>query len=379
LVPPLRVLHALGTLDAGGVERWFLQVCKNMDRERLQFDFCTFGDHAGMYTNEVKQLGCRVWRCPFTRNMWSLGRRFRRIVRTGAYDVVHSHVHLFSGVLLRWAKIEGVRVRIAHSHIAFDDRRTVYGRAYYRRLMKRWIGQYATHGLAASELAGEELFGNGWRSDRRFRILHYGIDVDSFQVARKTDAILREFEIPLDSNIVGHVGRFVPQKNHEFVLSVARETVTREPETHFLLVGDGPLRAVMEKRCKEMGLSENVHFAGTRSDIPQIMGAIDVLLLPSLFEGLPVTLIEAQAAGLFCIVSRAVTSEARILPEQVFPMDLSAEISEWATKTIHLLKKGKPDRQHAAKILAESDFNIQRSSALLSQVYGIDQEQKRAA
>jgi glycosyltransferase involved in cell wall biosynthesis len=379
LLRPLRVLHALGTLDPGGVERWLLQLCKNIDRERLQFDFCTFGDHAGTYASEMNQLGCRVWRCPFTRNVWTLERRFRRIVRTGDYHVMHSHVHLFSGALLRWAGMEGVRVRIAHSHTAFDDRRTVIGRRYYRQLMKRWIGRYGTHGLAACESAAEELFGLDWRSDGRIRILHYGIDVDSFQFARDRDAILSEFEIPLGSNIVGHVGRFVPAKNHEFVLSVARETVTREPKTHFVLVGDGPLRTVMEARCEEMGLSKNVHFAGARSDIPQIMAAIDVLLLPSLWEGLPVTLIEAQAAGLFCIVSRAVTSEARILLEQVFPMDLSAGISEWTTKTICLLKTRKLDRQQGAKILAGSDFNIQRSSALLSQVYGIEQEQKRAA
>ena len=154
----VRVLHIVGSLDPGGVETWLLNVLKYIDRDLLQFHFCTCGSKAGLYADEVASLGGVVVRCRKGPNLWSFRRNFRKMLREGKYDVVHSHVYLFSGVLLRWAKDEGIPIRIAHCHAGRDDKPHTQARGYYRRLMKAWINRYATYGLATSELAAVELF-----------------------------------------------------------------------------------------------------------------------------------------------------------------------------------------------------------------------------
>jgi glycosyltransferase involved in cell wall biosynthesis len=349
-------------MNPGGVETWLLHVLKFIDRDRIQLHFCTFGPRPDLYASEVEKLGGKILRCPKGANFWSLQRRFRRILREGNYQIVHSHVHLFSGALLRWAKKEGVPVRIAHSHTQQDDKPDTIARHYYRGLMKSWINRYATHGLAASTLAAEQLFGDAWEKDRRFQVLHCGIDLRAFRQPVEREKARRELGIPVDALVVGHVGRFDAPKNHRFLLEVARETLSRRPDVHFLLVGDGPLRLEVEARAREMGLSGRIHFAGIRTDVPRLMrGVMDVFVFPSLWEGLPLTVIEAQAAGLRCILSEAVTSEVCVLPELLIRLALSEGSQQWAAQTIRALQLGKINCDTALQTLAQSDFCIESS------------------
>ena len=366
----LRILHALGPMGPGGIETWLLNVLKNIDGHQLQFDFCTFGHQLGLYAPEVQKAGGKILRCPRARNLWSFQQRFRRILREGNYDVVHSHVHLFSGAVLRWAKAERVPVRIAHSHTTQDDAPSTCTRRCYRRLMKSWINRCATHGLAASRLAAAQLFGEKWQADHRFRVLHYGIDLQAFQQPIVRDEVRRELNIPDKAAVVGHVGSFIAPKNHHFLLEVVREVLNRRPEVHCLLVGDGPLLRGIQAQTRVAGLSGNVHFVGTRTDVPRLMlGAMDAFVFPSLWEGLPVSLLEAQAAGLPCVVSETVTNEGTILPEQVTYLPLSSGPKDWAARTIGILNRGRNPSESILKAIAETDFCIQRSTSLLSDVY----------
>jgi glycosyltransferase involved in cell wall biosynthesis len=363
----IRILHTLGSLDPGGVETWLLNILKYIDREHFQFDFCTFGSRAGLNAKEVERLGGKILRCPKGPNLLSFRRRFRKILREGNYDVVHSHVHLFSGALLRWAKAEGVPVRIAHSHTSRDDRPNTPPRASYRRLMKSWIDRYATHGLAASRLAAAQLFGPEWESDTRFRVLYYGIELTPFQEPISREDVRGELGIPLDAPVVGHVGRFVQAKNHDFLMEIAGEILSRRPEIHFLLVGDGPLRPNIEAKARAMGLSGNMHFVGNRRDVPRLMrGAMDVFVLPSLWEGLPVTLIEAQAAGLRCIFSDVITGEANILTGQCVRLSLSVGVGEWVARIMQALRWKRPNVDLTVEAIAQTDFCVQRSTSFLS-------------
>lgn len=363
----IRVLHALGSFDPGGVETWLLNVLKYIDREQFQLDFCTFGSSTGVNAKEVAILGGKILRCPKGGNLWAFRSRFRQILREGNYDVVHSHVHLFSGALLRWAKAEGVPVRIAHSHTSRDGQPDSLLRGHYGRLMKSWIDRYATHGLGASRLAAKQLFGSKWESDGRFRVLYYGIDLKPFQEPVSREDVRAELGIPLDAQVVGHVGRFVRPKNHRFLIEFAGETLTRQPEVHFLLVGDGPLRAESEAQARAMGLSGNIHFVGSRKDVPRLMrGAMDVFVLPSLWEGFPVTLIEAQAAGLRCIFSNVVTEEASILPEQCVQLSVADGAGEWVTRIMQALGWERPNVDRAVEDIAQTDFCVQRSASYLS-------------
>jgi len=367
---PIKILHCLGTLDPGGVETWLLSVLRSIDRNQFQFDFCTLGERAGLYADEIEQAGAKVIRCPLA-EYWSLGSRFKRILRDGQYHVVHSHAHFFSGVLLRWARARGVPIRIAHSHTSYDEYAERPLRRYYRDLMLRWIQRYCTHGLAASRTAADELFTESWPEDDRFKVLHCGIDLTLFQDNFDKDQLRNELGIPLDAPVVGHVGRFVKPKNHRFLLEVAGNILKMRSDIHFLFVGDGPLRAEIETQSRDAGISNNVHFAGTRTDIPRLMRAcMDAFIFPSLWEGFGLVLIEAQAAGLPCIVSNTVSVETSIFHEQMIRLPLSDDKKEWAIKTIDALTVRPVASQLATRALEQTDFCIRASSAQLEQLYG---------
>jgi glycosyltransferase involved in cell wall biosynthesis len=366
----LRILHALGTMDPGGVETWLMHLLRNIDRDRFQFEFCTFGPRPGLFAPEIEKLGGKVLRCRKSSNLMAFGRRFRRILREGNYDAVHSHVHFFSGAVVRWANAEGIPIRIAHSHTSHDDRPDTWVRRSYCKLMRSWISRYATHGLAASKLAAASLFGENWQADSRVRVLYYGIDLEPFRRPINKAEIRRELGLPLEASVVGHVGRFVHPKNHSFILEVAAEILKNRPEIHFVLVGDGPLLSEVKARARSMSLSERIHFTGTRTDVPRILrGAMDVFVFPSLWEGLPVAVIEAQAAGLPCILSEAVTDEASMLPELVIQLRASRTPEEWAASTMDALAQTRVSGDLALQGIAQSEFCIHRSSIYLSNLY----------
>jgi glycosyltransferase involved in cell wall biosynthesis len=366
----IRVLHTLGSFDPGGVETWLLNVLKYIDREQFHLDFCTFGPSPGLNAKEVEKLGGKILRCPKGANLWAFRNRFRQILREGHYDVVHSHVHLFSGALLRWAKAEGVPMRIAHSHTSRDDRSNTLLRGYYSGRMRSWIDQYATHGLAASRLAAQQLFGADWEADRRFRVLYYGIDLAPFQEPISREEVRAELGIPLDAPVVGHVGRFVAAKNHAFLVKIAGEILKMRPEVHFLLVGDGPLRRETEARARTEGIADRMHFAGSRTDVPRLMrGGMDVFLFPSIYEGFGLTLLEAQTAGLRCVVSDCVPNEIAVSNQFVDFLPLPRGATHWASHVIQLLGRPRPSLASMIETISQSQFAIRQSVRGLASIY----------
>jgi glycosyltransferase involved in cell wall biosynthesis len=367
---PIKILHCLGTLDPGGVETWLLSLLKSLDTKQFQFDFCTFGRHSGLYTPEVEKLGAKVFRCPRSQKLWSFGRSFRKILRQGQYDVVHSHVHAFSGLLLRYACLEGVPVRIAHSHNSHDGKSNTAGRRAYRFLARRWIRHNTTHGLAASLEAADDIFLD-WKNDCRVAILHCGIDLDRFRGAVDRNLSRKKIGLPAGVLVIGHVGNFIPAKNHTFFLEIASQIRKHRPDTHFLLVGNGPCRAEIETRAQKMGLRENVHFLGTRTDVPYLLrSCMDAFIFPSLYyEGLPLAVIEAQAAGLPCVISDQITNEVAILPRQMIRLPLAVGPEEWARVTVASLLPTHPESEVAVSAIAQTDFCIRRSGAVLTQLY----------
>jgi glycosyltransferase involved in cell wall biosynthesis len=365
-----RILHVLGSMNPGGVEAWLLQMLKRIDRDHFQFDFCLCGVEAGVYAGEVERLGGRILRCQKSANLWSFRRRFRRILREGNYDVVHSHVHFFSGALLRWAKAEGVPVRIAHSHNSHDGRSDSRARRFYRTLMKYWINRCATQGLAVSKLAAAQLFGENWRADSRFQILHHGLDLHPFQESFDRRAVRSELGIPSDVEVIGHVGRFDEQKNHRFLLEIAYSLLKTRPNIHFLLIGDGPLRPEIEARARESGWSREIHFVGIRTDVPRLMlAAMDFFLFPSLYEGLGICLLEAQASGLRCLVSDTVPREAVRVPDSMEFLALSAGKGYWATKIIQGLDAQRTEPVPILDAGLQSKFSTDQSLRHLMGLY----------
>jgi len=369
-----RILHVVGGMNRGGVETWLMHVLRHIDRHRFQLDFLVHTDEACAYDQEIRRLGSCIIPCMHPRQPLQYARRFKRILHEhGPYDIVHSHVHHYSGYILRLARQVGVPVRIAHSHndTARSYAEAGYVRLFYLKCMRRWIATSATARLACSNAAGKALYGSPEESLGTWHTLFYGIDLRPFQNANGLAHRCRELDIPQGCFVLGHVGRFDEQKNHTFLIDIAKEVIQRHPNTRLLLVGDGPLRTIIEKKVTEVGLAPYVIFAGSRSDVPELMlNEMDVFVFPSLFEGLGLVLIEAQAAGLPCIISDAVPEEAEVMKPLVRRLKLSEPASVWAEAVLSArdVRKRAPRAESLAMVL-KSPFNIDIGVKNLERVY----------
>jgi glycosyltransferase involved in cell wall biosynthesis len=371
---PIRILHVLGSLNRGGIETWLLQILRHIDRDRFQMDFLVHSTQPGDYDDEIRALGSQILTCPHPNRPWIYAPHFRQLLRVhGPYDIVHGHVHHFNGSVLRLAKQAGVSIRIAHSHsdTSSQEASGKWYRYLYLALMKGWIHRYATVGLAISREAAAVLFGLDWETDPRWRVFDCGIDLKPFQDEVDPVAVRTELGIPQDAFVIGHVGRFVEVKNHSFIIDTMVEVAKRDPNICLLLVGDGPLRSSIEQKAFQVGLTERVIFAGIRTDIPRLMlGAMNVFLFPSLYEGMGHVRLEAQAAGLPSVVSDQVPEEGDVVKPLVRRMSLSQSASTWA-ETILATREAKPEvtRAEAFKLLEQSRFNIWNSVKNMQTIY----------
>jgi glycosyltransferase involved in cell wall biosynthesis len=352
---PIRILHAVGGMNRGGVETWLMHVLRRIDRQRFRMDFLVHTRRACAYDDEIRSLGSRIIPCPHPHRPWRyLAGLDRALVAHGPYDVVHSHLYRFSGLVLRAANRRGVPVRIAHGHVARMDEGAGPLRRIYLRMADRWLRDNATLGLACSVEAAEDLFGEGWRSDPRWRVLPYGIDLAPFGSAPARERVRAELGLAPDDLVLGHVGRFDPQKNHAFLLEIMAAASRIDTRVRPLLVGDGPLRPEMEFRAARLGLRSV--FTGSRPDVPRLMlGAMDTLVFPSLFEGLGLVLVEAQAAGLPVVTTDVLPAEATVVGEAVRRVSLAEPAEAWARAA---LATPRPDRGRCLDAVAASPFNL---------------------
>ena len=373
--PPekLRILHVVGGMNRGGIETWLMHILQHIDRDRFAMDFLVHTNDDCHYDDRVRALGSRIIPCPYAHQPWIYGAKFRKLLSEyGPYDIVHSHVHHFSGYVLRLAKQAGVPVCISHSHndTSSNQARAGWKRSLYLKLMRSWIDRYSTVGLGCSHQAAASFYGADWASDPRWQALYYGIDLKPFQEAIDPVAVRKELAIPEDAFVIGHVGRFVEQKNHKFLLEIVAEVAKRKPKTRLLLVGDGSLRPEIEQQATWLGLRDCTIFAGIRSDVPRLMRAMDVFLLPSLFEGLGLVLIEAQAAGVSCLFSELVPQEVDLVKPLVQKLSLSQSAAEWAELLLAQTQTEKTISQSDALAVVEtSRFNIDTAVTKLENLY----------
>jgi glycosyltransferase involved in cell wall biosynthesis len=370
----VRILHVLKSgMEVGGIETWLMHVLRHIDRERFQIDFL-LNSVAPRQADEIRALGSSILSGSNPRRPAAYARNFRRILRQhGPYDIVHSHPYPYSGYILRLARQSGVPIRIAHCHGGFSrvEERVSSLRRVYLKAMKSWVAQNATLGLAASHEAATALFGSFWEADPRWRILYCGINLDPFRVAVRPASVRTELGIPTDALVVGHVGRFGKEKNHSFLVDVAVQIAVREPNMRLLLVGDGPLRPAIERQIAQAGIADKVIFAGVRTDVPRLMlGAMDVFVLPSHFEGLPLVGIEAQAAGLVSILSDAITKEVGVVDPLIRRLSVAQPASIWAETILATRSAALPiTQQEALGLIGESKFSIASSVGELEGIY----------
>jgi len=327
------------------------------------------------YDDEVRALGGEIIPVRPLHRLWpwSFGRAFRRVLRKrGPYDVVHSHLHWPTGYILRMAYQEGVPVRIAHSHqdtLRLDAEADIAHR-WLRRFLTGWIRRYRTAGLACSRQAAAALFGRSALEAPDVQVLPYGINFEPFHQEVDPASVRAELGIPPSALVIGHVGRITEQKNHRFLLQVFAEVARRNGNTWLLLVGEGELSSSIRSEVIRRGLGDRVVFTGSRPDVPRLMlGAMDWFLFPSLYEGLGLVLVEAQAAGLPCVISDIIPPEADVVKHLVRRLPLSESAGKWADAVL----SPRPDR-HSSRTLAlplveGSAFDLHRCVHGLEMLY----------
>ena len=313
-MPPARVLQFMSWMKGGGTESFVMTLYRHLDHTRVQFDFALAEGGPCYYGEELRAAGARVLRYPRpgVGSPLALHRALGRLLReNGPYAAVHSEMFAFSGYLLARAHQAGVPVRIAHSHATVDYRQARWQRRVFRRAMSGLLRRHATHLFGCSEAALVALLGENWGPDPRRQVIPNPVDLAGYAELPADRAGLRE-ELGLAEGgpLLGFVGRLAPQKNLRFLMSFFTALAQVQPRARLVVVGEGGQRPALEAWREEKGLGERVRLLGLRTDIPRVMGAIDALLLPSVWEGLGTVVLEAQAAGTPCLCSEAVPESA---------------------------------------------------------------------
>ena len=362
---PIRVAHIIGKWLGGGVEAVVMNYYRHIDRKKIQFDFLCDEDSTNIPYEEIEQLGGRVILIPPYQKVFKYQKELIRIFKENNYKIVHSHINTLSVFPLRAAKKAGVKVRIAHSHSTTNKKE--WKKNLLKQVLRPFSKVYATDYMCCSELAGRWLFGDKAYDSKKVYLLNNAIDLDKFKYNESLRKKKRkELGISDDTLVIGHIGRFIAQKNHTFLIDIFNEVHKQKENSILLLAGQGPLMEEIKNKVKELKLNDSVRFLGQRNDVNELYQAFDVFCLPSLYEGLPVVGVEAQASGLLCILSNAMTKETKVLNITKF-ISLNNTPKDWADSILDDVKRYK--RIDTSKEMTSKSFNIKEEAKKLEKYY----------
>lgn len=328
-----RVLHSIAGMSPGGAQTFIMNVWRNIDKEKYQFDFLLNRDD-GSYIGELKLSGCKIYTVPTRREgikkeQQALDSFFGE--HASEYDAVHIHRSSLTSIdVLKYAKKYGIHRRIFHCH---STNQVGFAHHIFHWFRKPVIHSWANKYLACSDVAADWAF--NWTGVRnKVMEMRNGIDTGKFKFnpQYRTDA-RKELRIPEDALVIGHAGRFLEVKNHTFIIDVFSEVIKQRPNSYLLLAGVGPLFEKMKQKVNDLKLTDKVLFLGNRDDMPRLLSAMDIFLFPSLYEGLPFAPVEAQAAGVRVVCSDKVSPEVK-LSEGLKFVSLEQPVSLWARELV---------------------------------------------
>lgn len=348
-----------------GAETIVMNYYRHLDKSRFHVDFLCHGYDEGAFDIEIENSGSTIYRvCPRTqllRNMHEIS----KVLRDGNYDIVHSHDDVQGGIAMYVAKRCNVPVRIAHSHNTHYYA-TNKVKLAFNKLFKFMAKKYATDYMACSKMAGQFMF-----DDEPFYEMSNAIELNDFRFNNEVRERTREaLGYHADDDVLISVARFNFQKNHVFMLKIFEALLNIDTNAKLLLVGDGENFNEIKSYCKNhTSLCDTVRFLGVRTDISELLSAADLFLMPSLFEGLPVTGVEAQANGLPCVFSDTITKEVNILPDTKY-VSLNESPEKWAEEICETLNNcNKHARTSDFELLTEKGFNLEREAEKLQNYY----------
>lgn len=357
---PIRVLHIVTTMNRGGLETMLMNYYRHVDRTKVQFDFLVHRAFEADYDSEILSLGGKIYHVsrlnPFNPSYYKeLDDFFKNHKK---YKVVHVHQDCLSSIALKVAKKNHVPMRIAHSHNANQDRNIKF---LIKKHYMKSIPKFATELFACGKHAGDWMF-----RGEKYIVLKNAIDKDNFKYNLDVRNRIRK-ELKLQKNIVlGHVGRFNPQKNHEYLIDIFHKVHRLNIHTKLMLIGSGDLEEKIKEKVLTLGLKDDVLFLGNRSDVNELLQAMDVFVFPSHYEGLPVTLVEAQAAGLPIVKSTSISEQCSITPN-VTSLPLNSDCTIWAQKILDICNSF--ERKDTSTYIVDNGYDISSNAKWLEGFY----------
>ena len=275
----------MGKWNGGGVESVVMNYYRNIDRNKIQFHFLCDEDSTDISYEEIEKLGGKVIVIPPYQKLFKYQKELYRIFKENNYKIIHSHINALSVFPLRIAKKAGVPIRIAHSHSTSNKKE--WKKNILKMILRPFSKLYANNYFACTEYAGKWLFGEKVVERKELNVINNAIDLKKFEFNEKIREDLRkELGIKEDTIVIGHIGRFMRQKNHEFLIDVFEKAIKQDDNIYLILVGQGPLEDKIKEMAKEKGIEDKILFLGQRNDVNKLYQAMDIFVLPSLYEGL---------------------------------------------------------------------------------------------
>ncbi|PFS63111.1 glycosyl transferase family 1 [Bacillus cereus] len=372
---PKRVLHIVSAMDRGGAETLLMNVYRNIDREIVQFDFVSHKSEESDYDKEIIALGGKIHRISSLGQLGPLSyiKELVKVMSDNQYVAVHAHTDYQGGIVAIAAKIAGIKIRICHSHSNNWPMGSGIKGKVLLSFLRTVITYVGTNYCACSVESARFLFQKNI-DNSKVKIMKNAIDINQFvNVNIQEDNTVRdEFNIPVEKKVIGHIGRFSESKNHIFILKVFNEVLKYDPNFMLVLVGDGPLKNSIELESKRLGIYEKVRFLGVRKDIPRIIRMFDVFLFPSLFEGFGIVALEAQCAGVPCVVANTITKNVDMGLGIISFVSLDENLKIWSVEIQRVLEKEKLNTEIIADTISKLGFDIKSNIPEWLLLYGLE-------
>lgn len=360
----IKVLQVFNRLNQGGIEHVVINLMKNMDSSQVEFHFAMMSGQRGLLDDQVKAMGGKIYYFSSgDKSLSNVRHNLEDIIKNyGPFHVVHSHVYFFSGYVLYIAKKMGVPVRIAHAHDVYKGEQRNFKRKVYEYVMQQMINKYATYKFGVSQAAIKHVFGK--KTANAF-VVNNGINISSYVV---NDQIRKQYRnwlgVKNNETLLCNVGRFESQKDHDYLISIFSSLQKINSQFKLVLVGNGSLKNKIEKRVFALNLKDKVIFLQNRNDINNILMAADMFIMPSKYEGLPLSLVEAQASGMTCLISKNITDEIKICPN-VYSLRKDS-INKWVN---FMINHRYDQRLDNAKRLDKAGFNEKSIARFVERKY----------
>ena len=366
----MKVLHVIGGLQIGGAETVAMNIYRYINRDKYEFHYLVFGDSIGEYEEEVVSLGGKVIHVPSpSKGYRQFMKNLNRIMEVhGPYDIIHSHTLFNSGLIMYAAKKNRVSTRVTHSHSIQNSVSSSQIRKFYESFMRFVINRNATHLIGCSKGAGNFLYGGKVYQEKGI-MLNNGVDVSKYRFNQTVREEIRNRLQIGKKFVIGHVGHLIAVKNQMFLLEIFKQFSLNNRDSVLLLIGDGEDREKLEEKVKEYGLDGSVIFTGNVDNVHLYLNAIDVFVFPSLYEGLPLAVVEAQANGVPCIISDSIPDDVK-LTDNIESFPLKESPKAWAEL---IGTKRRKSAEVYADYIANLGFDVHSSMKIINKIYAVSE------